>query len=243
MVVTSRSPFRRPGKYGETNERSFQYRPGPGAWARSSSFWDATVTRSGRGGAARCGSPARRGRRGEPADDRRYLPAAFTERHAAVRTRPRSTCWKSSASASPFRKSLEVALPKRAPGSTWGPALFPRALVGDVIARPAGHYVAYGVTPGARSSSSAAGGEFLDRRRGYQGAGFQQRRVSPLDPARSLRFRTAGGPAGTCIASQTVVATDMPDRLTADYNVAYAILSATQKPSASRSKTSSITRS
>ena len=130
----------------------------------------------------------------------------------------------------PIPEILEVALPRGCWLNDKGRLCFPRALVEDVLANACRHYVAYGVTPehdlelgGPRVNFSTAGEaiKVLD----FNSGEFRPSTLLDLYDFARLVDRLEH----VHCFGQTVVATDMPDRLTADYNVAYALISATQK--------------
>jgi trimethylamine--corrinoid protein Co-methyltransferase len=130
----------------------------------------------------------------------------------------------------PIQEVLDVALPRGCWLNDRGRLCFPRALVEDVLAGACRSYPAYCVSPehdleigGTRVNFSTAGEaiKVLDFSSGeYRPSTLLDlydfaRLVDRLEHVHSF--------------GQTVVATDMPDRLTSDFNVAYACLAGTQK--------------
>ncbi len=130
----------------------------------------------------------------------------------------------------PIPEILEVALPRGAWLNDRGRLCFPRALVEDVLAMACRSYVAYGVAPehdlelGGPRVNFATAGEAIKVLDFHSGAFRPSTLLDLYDFARLVdRLEHVH-----CFG-QTIVATDMPDRLTADYNVSYACLAGTQK--------------
>jgi trimethylamine--corrinoid protein Co-methyltransferase len=130
----------------------------------------------------------------------------------------------------PIAEVLEVALPRGCWLNGRGRLCFPRALVEDVLAKACRRYPAYGVTPehdleigGTRVNFATAGEaiKVLD----FQSGEYRPSTLLDLYDFARLVDRLEH----VHCFGQTVVATDMPDRLTADFNVAYACLAGTQK--------------
>jgi trimethylamine--corrinoid protein Co-methyltransferase len=130
----------------------------------------------------------------------------------------------------PIPEILEVALPRGAFLNARGRLCFPRSLVEDVLAGACRSYVAYGVAPehdleiGGNRVNFATAGEAI------KVLDFQSGEYRPSTLLDLYDFaRLADRLEHVHCFGQTVVATDMPDRLTSDFNVAYACLAGTRK--------------
>jgi len=130
----------------------------------------------------------------------------------------------------PIPEILEVALAKGCHLNEKGRLCFPRALVEDVLATARRRYTAYGVTPEYDLTLGGPRVNFATAGEAIKVLDFESGEYRPSTLLDLYDFaRLADRLEHVHCFGQTVVATDMPDRLTADFNVAYAILSGTQK--------------
>jgi len=130
----------------------------------------------------------------------------------------------------PIPEILEVALAKGCRLNDKGRLCFPRALVEDVLAIACRSYTAYGVTP---EHDLEVGGErvhFATAGEAIKVLDFESGEYRPSTLLDLYDFaRLADRLEHVHCFGQTIVATDMPNRVTSDFNVAYACLAGTQK--------------
>ncbi len=130
----------------------------------------------------------------------------------------------------PIQEILDVALPRGCWLNDKGRLCFPRALVEDMLAIACRRYTAYGVIPEHDLELGGSNVNFATAGEAIKVLDFNNGEYRPSTLLDLYDFaRLADRLEHVHCFGQTIVATDMPDRITADFNVAYACLAGTQK--------------
>ena len=130
----------------------------------------------------------------------------------------------------PIPEILEVALPRGYWLNDRGRLCFPRALVEDMLAIACRRYTAFGVVPEHDLEIGGDNVHFATAGEAIKVLDFNSGEYRPSTLLDLYDFaRLADRLEHVHCFGQTIVATDMSNRLTSDFNVAYACLAGTQK--------------
>jgi trimethylamine--corrinoid protein Co-methyltransferase len=130
----------------------------------------------------------------------------------------------------PIPEILDVALAKGCRLNEKGRLCFPRALVEDILAGACRRYTAYGVIPEHDLELGGPRVNFATAGEAIKVLDFETGEYRPSTLLDLYDFaRLVDRLEHVHCFGQTIVATDMPNRLTSDFNVAYACLAGTQK--------------